>query len=169
MPLLCALSEIDKGLWCVVLRMCPVLPCSVWRQLSPDSGFMAIMLQSHSIFICLSPGLYNACSWQVQYMLFTYHVGAKAVLWLTECPVCVVSSVVLVSPMVLSSSIVMCWLLYLCNAVIRTVLKGIAGKVTRSSLNIAKLAVFWAGVFIAARFILESNWGYTHAACLWGP
>lgn len=43
------------------------------------------------------------------------------------------------------------------GVIIRTVLKGIAGKVTRSSLNIAKLAVFWAGVFIAARFILESN------------
>lgn len=42
-------------------------------------------------------------------------------------------------------------------AVIRTALKSVAGKVTRGSLNVAKLAVFWAGVFIAARFILESN------------
>lgn len=46
--------------------------------------------------------------------------------------------------------------LLLC-AVIRTALKSVAGKVTRSSLNVAKLAIFWTGVFIAARFILESN------------
>ncbi|DBA99997.1 TPA: hypothetical protein ACH3X1_013864 [Trebouxia sp. C0004] len=43
------------------------------------------------------------------------------------------------------------------GVVIRTALKSVAGKVTRSSLNVAKLAIFWTGVFIAARFILESN------------
>ena len=40
---------------------------------------------------------------------------------------------------------------------VRTAFKSVRGKVTRGSLNIAKLAVFWAGVFIAARYILESN------------
>ena len=42
-------------------------------------------------------------------------------------------------------------------AVVRTALKSIAGKVSRGSANVAKLAIFWAGVFIAARFVLESN------------
>lgn len=42
-------------------------------------------------------------------------------------------------------------------AVVRTAFRSIAGKVTRGSLNVAKLAIFWTGVFIAARFVLESN------------
>lgn len=40
---------------------------------------------------------------------------------------------------------------------VRTAFKNIRGKVTKGSLNIAKLAIFWAGVFVAARYILESN------------
>ena len=43
------------------------------------------------------------------------------------------------------------------NAGVRTAFKNIRGKVTKGSLNIAKLAIFWAGVFVAARYILESN------------
>ncbi|KAL3143055.1 hypothetical protein ABBQ38_003330 [Trebouxia sp. C0009 RCD-2024] len=43
------------------------------------------------------------------------------------------------------------------GAVLRTAFRSVAGKVTRGSLNVAKLAIFWTGVFVSARFILESN------------
>ena len=45
----------------------------------------------------------------------------------------------------------------LCSAVLRTAFRRVAGKITKGTLNVAKLAIFWTGVFIAARFILESN------------